>query len=268
MCEKSALKDTCSSVAQNAGSSLSRKRGQGFTIVELLTVIAIISILVALLLPSLSRVKEQARRIQCMNNLKQCHASLILYANDNNGDLPPCSYGVAIIIGDVSVELCKQYGMTLKVIKCPSSTWATSINPNYVDGPQWYGWGTDPNGGITSYYYWGGNGGWPPGPGYWFGYPTGTGMFPLWPTVRASPNLTVNLGNEAKCPLMWDVSYATDAPGYWWKPIRSNHTSFHSIRAAGENIVFLDGHAEWRSLGPSGTGSERFGFDYYDSFYW
>jgi prepilin-type N-terminal cleavage/methylation domain-containing protein len=42
-----------------------------FTLIELLIVIAIISILFAMLMPSLNKAKEMARKLQCLNNLKQ-----------------------------------------------------------------------------------------------------------------------------------------------------------------------------------------------------
>jgi len=61
---------------------------KGFTLIELLVVIAIIGILASLLLPSLANAKRRAKRITCINNLKQIGTAFIGFANDNRNRMP------------------------------------------------------------------------------------------------------------------------------------------------------------------------------------
>jgi prepilin-type N-terminal cleavage/methylation domain-containing protein/prepilin-type processing-associated H-X9-DG protein len=65
----------------------------GFSLVELLVVIAIIAIIASILLPSLSNARESARRVQCINNLRQLAITWEVYTDDNGGRLPANGYG-------------------------------------------------------------------------------------------------------------------------------------------------------------------------------
>jgi prepilin-type N-terminal cleavage/methylation domain-containing protein/prepilin-type processing-associated H-X9-DG protein len=62
---------------------------RAFTLIELLVVIAIIGILAALLLPVLSRTKQQAQGVFCLNNGKQLMIAMHLYTSDNKDFYPP-----------------------------------------------------------------------------------------------------------------------------------------------------------------------------------
>ena len=69
-------------------SPLSQHKWGAFTLLELLTVIAIIGILAALLLPALQQAKVRAKRVECVGNLKEMGLALHLFENDHNGKLP------------------------------------------------------------------------------------------------------------------------------------------------------------------------------------
>jgi prepilin-type N-terminal cleavage/methylation domain-containing protein/prepilin-type processing-associated H-X9-DG protein len=64
------------------------KKRSGFTLIELLVVVAIIALLISILLPSLSRAREQAKLVACSSNLKQLGIGVQMYANDWNGVWP------------------------------------------------------------------------------------------------------------------------------------------------------------------------------------
>lgn len=88
---------------------------RGFTILELLGVIAVLGILAAILLPALARAREASRRASCLNNLNQLSAALWLYAEEHDRYFPwsggdgnaECLRTLhAEYVGDVMVFVC------------------------------------------------------------------------------------------------------------------------------------------------------------------
>jgi len=68
-----------------------RKRG-AFTLIEILVVIGIIGLLMAFLLPTLEKAREQGTAVKCANNLRTLGEMLSLYANENHGSYPRTRY--------------------------------------------------------------------------------------------------------------------------------------------------------------------------------
>ena len=62
-------------------------RTRGFTLIELLVVISIIALLIAVLLPALSKARETAQQVQCLSNQRQVYIGLLTYAGDNDEQL-------------------------------------------------------------------------------------------------------------------------------------------------------------------------------------
>ena len=91
-----------------------RPETRAFTLIELLVVIAIIAILAGMLLPSLGKAKEAARRIACANGIRQIAVALQLYSDDHRHAYPP-QYEAPRW-----VEKTRPYFQDLKLLICPS----------------------------------------------------------------------------------------------------------------------------------------------------
>lgn len=121
-------------------------QSRGFTLLELLTVVAIISLLLGITLPSLGHARRLARRAQCSANLRSIGHAVQGYVNDNNGFYPPMAPMPTLEIGpNPRPRMCDVLdsfvGGQEEVFQCPDDYIS---NPSqYVPQPtvqRWHQW--------------------------------------------------------------------------------------------------------------------------------
>jgi prepilin-type N-terminal cleavage/methylation domain-containing protein len=232
-----------------------------FTLIELLVVISIISVLIALLLPVLSRSREAARNVQCLAQLKQWAMAHNNYAADFKEWLPAGENWSATYIdayvGMYFGDSKGSYTNIKKMLMCPA-------HGEYVHGQSGSGmdslaWGYSLQG---EYEYWGGNGNYNKlSTGDWadigWRYPTyfHNGHKPT-PWLNHPFVLEVGASNRV---LMADAANYTSSGGINTPYTASNNITYVNHRGGGDvtrptgiNLMYVDGHARTSPAWTSG----------------
>jgi prepilin-type N-terminal cleavage/methylation domain-containing protein len=110
---------------------------RAFTLIELLVVVAIIAILVAILIPTIALMKEQARSSACLSNVRQLVTAFQTYGTDNDGSVPEywittnanLNWCVTISPYVDSLQVGRQYGATStrRAFKCPNADIVSAV---------------------------------------------------------------------------------------------------------------------------------------------
>ena len=213
-----------------------------------------------MLLPSLTRAREQARRTSCKNNLKQLGIACLIYANDYGGTFPT---GQGSHLADLTLLLSKGYGKDPNMFECPSASWEAQ---QFVDG-ETFTLGTEIGAWGQAAFSW---------DAIYYGH-----------TTFAKATSAYSYDNQKRdddwpmCAYMADRQYGMDDDWYaedtnyqyaddidwevpvnggdgYWSPFDNNSPNH---KYEGQNVLYVDGHVAW-------AGTPTCGFKGDNIYYW
>jgi len=221
-----------------------RCAARAFTLIELLVVIAIIALLMAILMPALSRAREQGKRVVCLNNLKQLTMGWILYADDNDEKVTYANTGLTSQIPwvqwrgrNVSEEerldgirlgALYRYCPDVKLFKCPTGVRGEIVTYAITDAMNGYQ-----------------------------GIP-GTEKLMVYRRmqIKQADQRIVFLDEGRLSPNSWTLWYDQER---WWDQITARHGD-------GTNLGFADGHSEyWKWKDPRTIDVAEMDYDQWQS---
>jgi len=230
------------------------RRGRtAFTVLELLVVASIISVLVAMLLPSIQNVREKARRVKCMSNLKQIGLAQHLYANDNNGGFYSKRADFTSFWASAPsypyfphyFEPLQKYAVKTDILYCPSCLTKNPQNqffsfPSNIIQP----WGSLHNSNVSyGYCAW-----------IWNTASPNTILVFEHPGYQQWNNQIIDtsfVGGAFYIELATRAIYRADGVTVWSPPHADGPTAVpHGTE--GSNILFIDGRVNWKTglIGP------------------